>query len=172
MEDSKETDRDLSTENHYFQKKVPTWKYSWRKNNFKSDNWFMMCNRFLGMTQHFQPRARDPANIDRMKSRKDKMRSRTKYKVTKIHITNVWEWVHTELRHISSQRRRCLNWICGQAEVLPDNPCMGRISVTETWSWIVCQIQDITELQEDPRIQTFNQYLPHLWTSSTAPRKT
>ena len=46
----------------------------------------MMCKRFLSMTQHFQPRARDPANIDRMKSRKDKMRSRTKYKVTKIHI--------------------------------------------------------------------------------------
>ena len=39
------------------------------------------------MTQHFQPRARDPANIvDRMKSREDKMRSSTKYKITKIHI--------------------------------------------------------------------------------------
>ena len=33
-----------------------------------------------------ESRARDPANIDRMMSREDKMNSRTKYKVTKIHM--------------------------------------------------------------------------------------
>ena len=43
------------------------------------------------MTEHIQPRARDPANINRMTSREDKMRSSTKYKVTNIHIQRTLE---------------------------------------------------------------------------------
>ena len=63
------------------------------------------------MTQHIQPRARDPANINRMKSREDKMRSSTKYKVTNIHIyassrglLRHWEATNSKIR----KAQKCL----------------------------------------------------------------
>ena len=107
MEDSEETDRDLSTVNHHFRKRS------------KSDNWFMMCKRFLSMTEHIQPRARDPANINRMTSREEKIRSSTKYKVPNIHIyassrglLRHWEATYSKITKV----HKCLTMSKNRAE--------------------------------------------------------
>ena len=69
----------------------------------------MMGKRFLSMTQHFQPRARDTANIERMKSREDKMRSSTKYKVRKIHIYDSSKRVLRNGEEQTSREQRLTN---------------------------------------------------------------
>ena len=56
------------------------------------------------MPQHIQPRARDPANINRMKSREDKMRSSTKYKVTNRGLLRHWEATNSKIR----KAQKCL----------------------------------------------------------------